>query len=188
MGQENVKEIERKWIITEDLFNRLTKDHSRRVITRRDITQSYLFTTGDGDHRIECRLRKSSRPLDGKCDYVIDIKTGSGLIRSEVTKELSLEEYNELVKSSIHSIEKEYYRMFLGGNFVDLSSVNKGKLYYLEVEFKTTEESEKFSLDETLSSYLDQVYVSQEVTGDDQWSMSKQSEALRQMIEVGDQK
>lgn len=142
-------EIERKW-----LLNSLPKN-----LTFWDqyttIEQAYLTIEKFSDVITkEVRVRKKTT-ADGKTDYKLAYKIGSGLVREEIETPITEDFWKECIKHVI-PIRKKYYIEtckcphykdddLIQTFTVEFSEVDGGEFYYAEVEFDSIEDANYFN-------------------------------------------
>jgi len=140
-------EIERKFLV-----KKLPEDLHQYPSTV--ILQGYLAITSDGT---EVRLRKKGHR------YFQTVKSGSGLLRSEVEIELSQDQFEKLWQMTEEKrIEKIRYEIAYSGTTIELD-VFKGMLQGLvvaEVEFISIEEA---------NTFIPPSWFSNEVTEDERY-------------------
>ena len=128
-------EIEKKWLIRqEDIPYNLS---NAEIF---EIEQTYI------NFSPEIRVRR----INGGQEYTFAVKTNmtsDGMIRDELEKNITEEEYNNLVKKKEgNTIYKTRYQ-FLDGNYlvaIDIFSGNLKGLAYMEIEFVNKEEANNF--------------------------------------------
>lgn len=128
-------EIEKKWLIRpEDIPYNLS---NAEIF---EIEQTYI------NFSPEIRVRR----INGGQEYTFAVKTNmtsDGMIRDELEKNITEEEYNNLVKKKeCNTIYKTRYQ-FLDGNYlvaIDIFSGNLKGLAYMEIEFVNKEEANNF--------------------------------------------
>ncbi|WP_097006699.1 hypothetical protein [Lacrimispora amygdalina] len=127
-------EIERKWVLKEvptDL----------KLLSTGTMEQIYL------SEDIDIRIRKQKSEFSTVC--FMDVKGKGELAREEITKEISLSEYDRIRKIvEKNPIIKEYYRYDIGlNNVLEVSVVDPGienSFIYAEVEFDNQKVAEKY--------------------------------------------
>lgn len=86
-------------------------------------------------------------PGDGY-SYLMAVKSGGTLSRTEVEFEIQREVYFDLqAMIGINPIQKDYYRYFLNGRVHEFSRVDAGtpnEFVYFEVEFKSEEDAAQY--------------------------------------------
>lgn len=128
-------EIEKKWLIRqEDIPYNLS---NAEIF---EIEQTYI------NFSPEIRVRR----INGGQEYTFAVKTNmtsDGMIRDELEKNITEEEYNNLVKKKEgNTIHKTRYQ-FLDGNYlvaIDIFSGDLKGLAYMEIEFVNKEEANNF--------------------------------------------
>ena len=131
------KEIERKWLIDKD---KIPYDLNGSDVEVYDIKQTYICFDP------EMRVREYN---NGK-DYEFTIKTNmtkDGLVRDEVNQKINKEQYDNLYKKKEgNTIHKTRYQFYDNGQVIaiDIFHGDLDGLAYMEIEFKTKEESEKY--------------------------------------------
>jgi adenylate cyclase len=138
-------EIERKFRV-HDVPDGL--DHGTRL------RQAYLAVDGD----VEVRVRDSAGT------FVLGVKGGRGLERTEVEREIDAATFDELWRlAEARRIDKIRYRVPTGGHTaeVDVYSGSLAGLVVAEVEFPSRQEAEEFS---------PPAWFGDELTGDPRWS------------------
>lgn len=152
-------EIERKWLITKETFNKL-KD---KCISYEHLQQGYLSVVPEV--RIVKRLGIAG-DRKGICDYNVTFKSTGGLCRTEIEKRINKSEFKDLAKIGNITyndfIRKAYIRYKYGDHIIEASCVDDGVFYYAEIEFATKEEAESFYPPE---------FLTQEVTSNSYWKM-----------------
>ncbi|WP_315505721.1 CYTH domain-containing protein [Oribacterium parvum] len=142
-------EIERKWLVKEEILKKQDSIHLEDF-DYRDISQGYLCAVP------VIRIRKSIKK-SGESHYMLSYK-GRGLLeREEYNLPLTAEAYESL-KGKIEGrlIEKRRYILPFGKYKIELD-IFKGKLeglIYAEVEFPSKEEAENFSAPEWFNREL----------------------------------
>lgn len=128
-------EIEKKWIIDR---TKIPYDLSNSEMIK--IEQTYISFSP------EIRVRKIN---EGE-KYTFAVKTNmvsDGMIRDEMEREITQEEYNNLIKKQEgNTIYKTRYQ-FLDGDYllaIDIFSGELDGLAYLEIEFENQEEANNF--------------------------------------------
>jgi CYTH domain-containing protein len=129
-------EIERKWILKE------VPSHLKLLSTG-TVEQTYLSVD------VDVRIRKLESEFSTSC--FMDVKGKGGLVREEVTKKISLSEYDRIRKIvEKNPITKEYYRFDIGlNNVLEVSVVDPGtekSFIYAEIEFDNQKMAEKYNL------------------------------------------
>ncbi len=144
------KEVERKWLM--DNFPKLNH------ISKQVIKQGYL------NFSPEVRIR-SKQSESGLINYRLCIKSDGDLTRTEVEKELSKEEYDDLtVIMNGVTLHKDYRRYFLGTNILEVSQVDDS-FYYAEIDFGPEDEA---------NSFIAPDWFGEEVTYDKSYKMKNQ--------------
>jgi hypothetical protein len=189
MGQKDFHEIERKWVIPQDLFNRIFSERNGLIVTAKSIEQAYLAVQEGSENRFESRVRSTSHLGESPYKFQHDTKIGSGLKRVEITHEVSKEEFEKLRSHCKTSLRKLYLKLLMNGYVVEMSEVDRGEFYYMEVEFPSIQKAKNFDLlqleDDMIEEYVldGSIY---EVTEDPSWSMSsKYLQKVGRMREVG---
>ena len=132
-------EIEKKYLLLP-----IRVEHFLRMLDMRfekvDVTQNYI--TRDG---------KTGRVRKYNDKYYLTIKKGEGLVREEYEKEITADIYNNILSSSdnTNTIHKMRYIVELNGFVYEIDEFldNLEGLVFLEVEFKSREESLRFNMD-----------------------------------------
>ena len=131
------KEIERKWLIKkEDIPYNLNDSNVQRF----EIKQTYLCF--DPEMRV--------RDYNNGQSYEFTIKnnmSNDGLIRDEVNIDITKEQYNNLIiKQEGKTIHKTRYQFYADGQLIaiDIFHGDLDGLAYMEIEFKTEEESREY--------------------------------------------
>ena len=144
------KEIERKWLIKEEDIPYNLKGDNVEVY---DIKQTYLCF--DPEMRV--------RDYNNGESYEYTMKTNlteDGLIRDEVNMDITKEQYDNLIKKKEgNTIHKTRYQFYDKGEIIaiDIFHGDLDGLAYMEIEFKTKEESD---------NYKDPKWVIKDVTDD----------------------
>ena len=135
MAFQSGQEIERTWIVKEmPPRNELNIEPGRL----HSVVQDYILLDGSG----ELRTRKVLYIERNKVEYDMAIKIGNGMVRTEVLKQLTKEEWK-----SLHKVAKASLQQTLVPCFTFVIHVYKGKLKGLalvEVEFPNISESKRF--------------------------------------------
>ena len=135
MALQSGQEIERTWIVKEmPPKEELTIEHDRV----HSVIQDYILLDGSG----ELRTRKVLYINTKKIAYDMAIKIGNGMIRTEVLKQLTPDEWK-----SLHKVAKGSLQQTLIPCYTSVIHIYKGKLNGLvlvEVEFPNISESKKF--------------------------------------------
>ena len=132
------KEIERKWLIDKE---KIPYDLNGSGVEKYEIEQTYLCFDP------EMRVRRYN---NGE-SYEYTIKTNmtkDGLVRDETNIDINEEQYNNLIgKKEGNTIHKTRYQLYDGGQIVaiDIFHEELEGLAYMEIEFKTKEESDNYS-------------------------------------------
>ena len=80
----NLHEIERKWVVPQDLFNKVLMERRSSVVTAKSIEQAYLAVNDMGEDRYESRVMSTSNYGDDEpYKFQHDTKIGSGVKRLE---------------------------------------------------------------------------------------------------------
>ena len=143
-------EIERKWLIDKEKIPYNLNDSNVEVY---DIKQTYLCF--DPEMRV--------RDYNNGAEYEFTIKTNmtsDGMVRDEVNFAINKEQYDNLVKKQEGvTIHKTRYQFYDKGQIIaiDIFHGDLDGLAYMEIEFKTKEESDK---------YKDPDWVIKDVTSD----------------------
>jgi hypothetical protein len=185
----NLHEIERKWVVPQDLFNKILTERRSSIVTAKTIEQAYLVVNDTGENKYESRVRSTSNHNDDEpYKFQHDTKIGSGVKRLEITHEISREEFKKLRSHCKTSLKKFYLKLLINGYIVEMSEVDRGEFYYMEVEFPSIQKAKNFDLlqleDDMIEEYVldGSIY---EVTEDPSWSMSsKYLQKVGRMREV----
>ena len=144
------KEIEKKWLIKkEDIPYNLNDTGVQRF----EIKQTYLCF--DPEMRVRDYNNGQSFEFTMKNNMSID-----GLIRDEVNIDITKEQYDNLIKKQEGiTINKTRYQFYADGQLIaiDIFHGDLDGLAYMEIEFKTEEESK---------NYKEPKWVIKDVTGD----------------------
>lgn len=144
------KEIEKKWLIKkEDIPYNLNDTNVQRF----EIKQTYLCF--DPEMRVRDYNNGQSFEFTMKNNMSID-----GLIRDEVNIDITKEQYDNLIKKQEGTtINKTRYQFYADGQLIaiDIFHGDLDGLAYMEIEFKTEEESK---------NYKEPKWVIKDVTGD----------------------
>lgn len=135
MAFQSGQEIERTWIVKE-MPER--KDLNIEPGRLHSVVQDYILLDGSG----ELRTRKVLYIDRNKVEYDMAIKIGNGMIRTEVLKQLTQDEWK-----SLHKVAKASLQQILIPCYTFVIHVYKGKLKGLalvEVEFPNISESKRF--------------------------------------------
>ena len=131
------KEIERKWLINKDKIPYNLNGSDVRVF---DIKQTYLCFDP------EIRVREYN---NGQA-YEFTIKTNmtkDGMVRDETNIDINKEQYDNLIiKQEGNTIHKTRYQFYADGQLIaiDIFHGDLDGLAYMEIEFKTEEESREY--------------------------------------------
>ena len=131
------KEIERKWLIKKDA---IPYDLKGSEVKKYEIKQTYLCF--DPEMRVREYNNGESYEFTMKTNMTID-----GLIRDEVNIDITKEQYDNLVKKQEgKTINKTRYQLYDNGEIVaiDIFHDELDGLAYMEIEFKTEEESKNY--------------------------------------------
>lgn len=146
---DNGIEIERKWLLTKvpDDLNLLSVG-----------TVEQLYFPGDAD----IRIRKTMMDDSNRC--TLDVKGDGDLTRTELKKEISVEEYNQLAAIiGKEPLKKQYYRYDVGlKNVLEVSVVDTGtdwSFIYAEIEFDSEEKANSYTL--PIPDAIDITYASE---------------------------
>lgn len=140
-------EIERKYLVKE-----LPPEIDR--YPHSEIIQGYLMIT---DNDVEVRVRKKGE----RCSHTV--KSGKGLVRKEVEKEITQAEFNEHWKDTEGKrVEKVRYEIEFKESLIELDiySGDLEGLIVAEVEFDSEKESSRFKPPE---------WFEEEVTNDERY-------------------
>lgn len=135
MAFQSGKEIERTWIVKEMPPRSELNIEPGRL---HSVIQDYILLDGQG----ELRTRKVNYMERNQILYDMAVKIGNGMVRTEVLKELTKEEW-----LSLHRVAKASLQQTLIPCYTFVIHVYKGKLNGLalvEVEFPNIRESNKF--------------------------------------------
>ena len=144
------KEIERKWLIKEEDIPYNLKGENVEVY---DIQQTYLCF--DPEMRVRNYNNGESYEYTMKTNM-----TNDGLVRDEVNIDINKEQYDNLIKKKEGmTIHKTRYQFYDKGEIIaiDIFHDELDGLAYMEIEFKTKEESD---------NYKDPDWVIKDVTDD----------------------
>lgn len=147
-------EIERKWILKRPKSEWYSSSDYLCSKIRTDIICQYYITPN-------ARVRRTNG------DHTLTIKSGEGLVRSEVEFDILAKDYTQVSKMGLPQIIK-YRTEFHGRMFLDQfvkAELSSSFLYILEVEFVSTSDAEVFELPELFKDL-----VITEVTNDPEWS------------------
>ena len=131
------KEIEKKWLINKENIPYNLNDKDVEIF---EIKQTYICF--DPEMRV--------RDYNNGQSYEFTLKnnmSNDGLIRDEVNIDITKEQYDNLViKQEGKTIHKTRYQLYDGGQLVaiDIFHGDLDGLAYMEIEFKTEEESRKY--------------------------------------------
>ena len=131
------KEIERKWLIRKE---DVPYDLNASNVQKAEIKQTYICFDP------EIRVRNYN---NGE-SYELTIKnnmSNDGLIRDEVNIDITKEQYDNLVKKQEGiTINKTRYQLYVDGQIIaiDIFHNELNGLAYMEIEFKTEEESNNY--------------------------------------------
>ena len=131
------KEIERKWLIKVD---DIPYDLNDSNVYKYEIKQTYLCF--DPEIRV--------RDYNNGQEYEFTMKNNmsvDGLIRDEINMDITKEQYNNLInKQEGATINKTRYQLYADGQIVaiDIFHGELDGLAYMEIEFKTEEESRNY--------------------------------------------
>ena len=131
------KEIERKWLIKEE---DIPYDLNDSNVEKFDIKQTYICF--DPEMRVRDYNNGKSFEFTMKTNM-----TSDGLVRDEINMDITKKQYDNLVvKQEGNTIYKTRYQLLDDGQIVaiDIFHGDLEGLAYMEIEFKTEEESEKY--------------------------------------------
>ena len=131
------KEIERKWLIRKEDIPYNLEDSS---VEKFEIKQTYLCF--DPEMRVRDYNNGQSFEFTMKNNMTID-----GLIRDEINIDITKEQYDNLViKQEGKTINKTRYQFYADGQIIaiDIFHGELDGLAYMEIEFKTEEESRNY--------------------------------------------
>ncbi len=131
-------EIERKFLMRPCAVKCFLKSHN--IAYRKIAIEQYYLPPRDGQY-LRCRMADD--------DYFETIKSGEGLVRQEQEHQISKEEFE--AKRSQHTgnvIAKDRFVFVYDGTLYELDRFAKSLkgLYFLEVEFDSTEQASSFVL------------------------------------------
>ena len=128
----SVKEIERVWVI-----DRLPNLKQFKIESVHKLVHNYVLIDGAGE------LRCSKIQINGAgVIYKMAIKSGNGMVRTEIEKKLTPEEYNSLKKVSKASLSKTVIDIGFAG--ISIYSGNAKGLITVEVEFPNIRSAKQF--------------------------------------------
>ena len=128
----STKEIERVWIVDE-----LPDLKQFKIKSVHKLEHNYVLIDGSKE------LRCSKIQIKGVCTiYKMAIKSGNGMVRTEIEKQLTLEEYKQLKLVSKAIVSKTVIDIGFAGISV-YEGNNKG-LITVEVEFNNIKEAKQF--------------------------------------------
>jgi len=134
---EDAKEIERKWLIDK---NKIPYDLTSKDVQVFDIQQTYISFDP------EIRVRNYNN--GGWYEFTMKTNmTSDGLARDEVNYYINKEQYDNLYKKKEgNTIHKTRYQLYDKGEIIalDIFHDDLDGLAYMEIEFKTEEESNKY--------------------------------------------
>ncbi len=131
------KEIERKWLINKDDVPNNLNDSNMQIF---EIKQTYICF--DPEMRVRDYNNGQSYEFTMKNNMSID-----GLIRDEINIDITKEQYDNLVKKQEGAtIYKTRYQFYDNEQIIaiDIFHENLDGLAYMEIEFKTEEESRNY--------------------------------------------
>ena len=144
------KEIERKWLIKKE---DIPYDLNDSNVQKYDIKQTYICF--DPEMRVRDYNNGESFEFTMKNNMTID-----GMIRDEINIDITKEQYDNLViKQEGNTIDKTRYQLYDDGQIIalDIFHGDLDGLAYMEIEFKTEEES---------NNYQEPEWVIKDVTSD----------------------
>jgi len=144
------KEIERKWLIKKE---DIPYDLNDSNVQKFEIKQTYICF--DPEMRVRDYNNGESFEFTMKNNMTID-----GMIRDEINIEITKEQYDNLViKQEGNTINKTRYQLYDDGQIIalDIFHGDLDGLAYMEIEFKTEEES---------NNYQEPNWVIKDVTSD----------------------
>ena len=132
MAFQSGQEIERVWVI--DRFANLKQFKSESV---HKLVHKYVRIDSDGG----CSIRQIQINGAGII-YKMAVKSGNGMVRTEIEKKLTPEEYNSLKKVSKASLSKTV--VYIGFAGISIYSGNAKGLITVEVEFPDIRSAKQF--------------------------------------------
>ena len=144
------KEIERKWLIKKE---DIPYDLNDSNVQKFEIKQTYICF--DPEMRVRDYNNGESFEFTMKNNMTID-----GMIRDEINMDITKEQYDNLViKQEGNTIDKTRYQLYDDGQIIalDIFHGDLDGLAYMEIEFKTEEES---------NNYQEPDWVIKDVTSD----------------------
>lgn len=144
------KEIERKWLIKKE---DIPYDLNDSNVQKFEIKQTYICF--DPEMRVRDYNNGESFEFTMKNNMTID-----GMIRDEINIDITKEQYDNLViKQEGNTINKTRYQLYDNGQIIalDIFHGDLDGLAYMEIEFKTEEES---------NNYREPDWVIKDVTSD----------------------
>ena len=141
-----VQEIERVWVVDKlPNLKQFKIDHIHKLV------HNYVLIDGAG----ELRCSKINVVNTGITILKMAIKSGNGMVRTEIEKKLTPEEYNSLKKVSKASVSKTVIDIGFAG--ISVYSGNAKGLITVEVEFPDIK---------TAKSFIPPKWFGKEVTND----------------------
>lgn len=131
------KEIERKWLIKKE---DIPYDLNDPNVQKFEIKQTYICF--DPEMRVRDYNNGESFEFTMKNNMTID-----GMIRDEINIDITKEQYDNLViKQEGNTINKTRYQLYDNGQIIalDIFHGDLDGLAYMEIEFKTEEESRNY--------------------------------------------
>lgn len=130
-------EIERKWLVNG------WPEGSLPLLAEQEMDQGYLTV------RPTCRIRREAQK-GGETDYVLCLKSGSGLVRHEVEVKVSREKYDEICEMIGLPLVPKVRRTYLlpDGLHLEVNHVDEGtptEFWYAEIEYGSEEEARSWT-------------------------------------------
>ena len=154
----NTTEIERKYLIDRGLFSFMNMSDKYRMIEFRFIRQGYLSIDP------EIRIRYDYSPNIDKTNYYLSYKSVGTLSRNEYEVEIGKNDFDYLhsLLQDIHKpgtelIYKRYYN-YAGAGICniefEMSDIDCGRLYYMEIEFPNESDAINFEMPIELRKFI----------------------------------
>ncbi len=131
MGTKSGKEIEKTWMVP-----KLPSLKELNILDVIKVDQNYVLLDGSGELRCRKVISKSSTKYD------LTVKVGNGMIRTEVVKLLTPEEYKQLKTVAKGSLQQTL--LDIGTAYIHIYGGKLHGLILVEVEFPSVKEANRF--------------------------------------------
>lgn len=131
-------EIEKKFLVGKFPTNEIN-NKELTIITRKRITQNYLAV---GNEEVRIRKMEVVNKKEENTEFLLTIKKGKGLVRTEDEFNISEQTYNQLLYKT--PLIKERYKLLDGKYVYDLDVYSDFDFVTVEVEFENENSANSF--------------------------------------------